>query len=316
MSVCPECGNPIPEFAHGVCYTCERNQRDYQRYGRRRPARRKRLVKSTSSKPIWSRKCWICGKKVRTDHVGSHLWHAHQLRPYATEKERQQARAAWEQKDKVKPGEKEVKSKTKKCPICDFEVPLDLVVAHKINHLRAKNKAGGPKVSVSTKRHSVPIKRQTHQVGKPMPVGIKGAQRHRESPQQMVNGINRLLEDIFGCPTRLSQILRKAGMSQPQIDLIRQNHLDPYLSDLVNRWILWWGSILPPACVAILISRYDLTRGTKQESFVANTLYKLSSSEKERLQAAALASLRKQEHKSRLGQIAVKEARTIIGRMK
>lgn len=37
MSVCPECGNPIPRWAHGICSTCERNERDYRRYGRRQP---------------------------------------------------------------------------------------------------------------------------------------------------------------------------------------------------------------------------------------------------------------------------------------
>lgn len=316
MSVCPKCGNHIPGWAHGVCYTCERNEQDYQRYGRRRPAWIKRPIKQSSSKPTGTRKCTICGKKVRKDHLKSHIWHAHQLSPYATKDERQRARTSWEQKEKVKLKKKDVKSKTKKCPICGYEVPLDLVVAHKLNHQRAKKKAEESDVSVSAKPHSDHTIRQTYQVAKPLPTEVRRDQDHKASSRQMVNGINRLLEDIFGCPIRLSQILRKAGMSQLNIDLIRQDHLDPFLSGLVNRWVIWWVLILPPVCVAILIRRYDLARGPDLESFVANTLDELSSSEKDQLRAAALASLRKQKHRARLEQITVKEARTILGRMK
>lgn len=43
--VCPRCGNNIPEWSHGVCYTCVRIENDHRRYGRRRP--------DTWSPPQW-----------------------------------------------------------------------------------------------------------------------------------------------------------------------------------------------------------------------------------------------------------------------
>ena len=37
---CSSCGNAIPPWASGVCYVCIRIEKDYKRYGRRRPGRR------------------------------------------------------------------------------------------------------------------------------------------------------------------------------------------------------------------------------------------------------------------------------------
>lgn len=37
---CSSCGNPIPPWASGVCYVCVRIEKEYKRYGRRRPGPR------------------------------------------------------------------------------------------------------------------------------------------------------------------------------------------------------------------------------------------------------------------------------------
>lgn len=47
-STCPHCGNVIPEWTNGVCYTCIRIEREYRRYGRRRPPLRNRPVPSST----------------------------------------------------------------------------------------------------------------------------------------------------------------------------------------------------------------------------------------------------------------------------
>jgi hypothetical protein len=35
--ICPKCGNQIPQWANGVCYTCARIEKEHRRFGRRRP---------------------------------------------------------------------------------------------------------------------------------------------------------------------------------------------------------------------------------------------------------------------------------------
>ena len=43
-----------------------------------------------------------------------------------------------------------------------------------------------------------------------------------------LDGINRLLEDVFKEPRRLSDILRDAGMGEDEIAQLRSEHLDAF----------------------------------------------------------------------------------------
>jgi hypothetical protein len=61
---CGKCGNPIPDWASGSCPTCNRIERDRQRYGSRRPAGnqpRKGVSKRTKSPPP--------GIELARDHI-------------------------------------------------------------------------------------------------------------------------------------------------------------------------------------------------------------------------------------------------------
>lgn len=82
MAICPTCGNQIPEWANGVCYTCTRNKREQKRYGKRRPD--KRPLSPETEPPTKKRRvtCSLCGKKIRQDRLPSHQWHAHAVKPF------------------------------------------------------------------------------------------------------------------------------------------------------------------------------------------------------------------------------------------
>lgn len=46
---CGQCGNAIPDWANGVCYTCGRIEKEQQRFGSRRQARTRSRKRGTSS---------------------------------------------------------------------------------------------------------------------------------------------------------------------------------------------------------------------------------------------------------------------------
>jgi len=50
----------------------------------------------------------------------------------------------------------------------------------------------------------------------------------------LLTGLNRLLEDIYGYPRRLSEILRDAGVGEDEITQLRRDHLDTYLAGLTS----------------------------------------------------------------------------------
>ena len=68
-----------------------------------------------------------------------------------------------------------------------------------------------------------------------------------QSPEILacLQSINRFLEDIYGHPRRLSDVLRDAGMGEDEIMRLRSDHLDAYLGGLLRRWRSWMAEILP-----------------------------------------------------------------------
>jgi len=60
-----------------------------------------------------------------------------------------------------------------------------------------------------------------------------------------LEGINRLLEDIYGHPRRLSDILHDVGIGEDEIAWLRCDYLNAYLAGLLRRWRSWMAEILP-----------------------------------------------------------------------
>jgi hypothetical protein len=73
-----------------------------------------------------------------------------------------------------------------------------------------------------------------------------------------LDGINRLLEDVFKEPRLLSDILHDAGMGEDEIARLRHDHLDAYLGGLLRRWRSWMAQILPSRRDDIIVRRYGL----------------------------------------------------------
>jgi AraC-like DNA-binding protein len=76
--------------------------------------------------------------------------------------------------------------------------------------------------------------------------------------QTRLQSINRLLEDIYGHPCRLSDILHDAGMGEDEITRLRRDHLDVYLAMLLRRWRSWMAETLPSRRNDVIVRRYGL----------------------------------------------------------
>ena len=348
MSICPKCGNQIQGWAHGVCYTCVRNKQDYKRFGRRRPARRRRPIAPPLPKPTYNKRCAICGKSVRSDRLNDHMWHAHNIRASATAAEIQRKRNAWDRKGTAKAKAKEknsrrrnqtkadrqmtgkdwkrkgrtkIKSKQKsgrpyrykKCPTCERYILLELIDSHMRSHQQAAKKP--IKQPVRRKR---PMIDRSRRKGSRAPK-IRSRRTDLQPDQktksrQLVNGINQLLGDVYDETTRLSHILLSDGVSQSEITLFKGDQLELYLFDLLDKWITWWSKIMPPGCVAILTIKYDLIVESEQKSKISRSLRYLSSAEKEQLLATAMRNFRTSNGKLILREIVVSEAKSAMAK--
>ncbi|MBM4467623.1 MAG: hypothetical protein FJ014_19065, partial [Chloroflexi bacterium] len=76
--------------------------------------------------------------------------------------------------------------------------------------------------------------------------------------QARLQSINKFLEEIYGHPRWLSDILRAAGMGEDEITRLRSDHLDDYLAGLLRRWRSWMAEILPSRRDDIVVRRYGL----------------------------------------------------------
>ncbi|MCA9930131.1 MAG: RecQ family ATP-dependent DNA helicase [Anaerolineales bacterium] len=80
--ICATCGNQIPKWANGICYTCTRNKQEQKRYGKRRPDKRPARPKTEASTTKRRVTCSLCGKKIRRDRLRGHQWHAHGVKSF------------------------------------------------------------------------------------------------------------------------------------------------------------------------------------------------------------------------------------------
>ncbi|MCI0395504.1 MAG: hypothetical protein L0322_11265 [Chloroflexi bacterium] len=224
--VCPRCGNQIPEWASGVCYTCLRIEKEEKRYGRRQSRRGSSTPHGKSRERSQDMvACYTCGKLVRADRLASHKWYAHGTKKGSKPKGDAQQVAVESQPLTT--------SSLIPCPICAFSMLADQLPEHLRYHERQ---------SIS---------------------GYVNRQLQRE-------GINRLLQDIYGAPHFLSDILREGGLSNEEIYRLRYHYLDEYLANLVRRLCVWWATTFAASQARFLILHYKLagqpglTTGTEE----------------------------------------------------
>jgi len=127
--------------------------------------------------------------------------------------------------------------------------------------------------------------------------------------------INRLLEDVFKKPRRLSEILRDVGMGEDEIIRLRHDHLDAYLAGLLRRWQSWMAEILPSRRDDIIIRRYNLNGPPRPSLADLGNEYGISRECVRQLEKDALKRLRHPARRRRLGHIAVEVAEEILNRL-
>ncbi|MBC8492940.1 MAG: hypothetical protein H8D43_04065 [Chloroflexi bacterium] len=132
--------------------------------------------------------------------------------------------------------------------------------------------------------------------------------------QARLQGTNQFLEDIYGHPRRLSDILRDAGMGEDEIARLRRDHLDTYLAGLLQRWRSWMAEILPSRRDNIIIRRYSLNGSPRPSLANLGNEYGISRERVRQLEKSALKRLRYPTRKRKLEHIALATAEDILDR--
>ena len=126
-------------------------------------------------------------------------------------------------------------------------------------------------------------------------------------------GINRLLHDMYGSDTYLSDILHENGLSSIQIELLRNRHLDNYLDRLVQELRAWLKKIFPWQHYETLCHLYQLHGRPATEAAALLEAYNIPSSKLEALQRVCLRQLRLPSRRQELEKRVVSVARAVIG---
>ena len=313
--ICPRCGNQIPQSAHGICHTCQRINKERQRYGRRRPKRRPSAYSSSGTSRGSGSKvtCKICGKKVRSDRLSSHKWHAHGVRPYSSD-ESKLLRQKQSHKQITPVDNSLPKDVLRSCPICNYSLPATELPAHLRHHGLESAKHQVVEASARKPMTSI-IRRRRQRVARTQrqPIHKKAKTPTHFDIGLRKQGINQLLQEIYGHPRLLSHILRAGGLNDKQINRLHDHHLSAYLLLVVRGWNAWWKASLPPLCRQILVQRYSLTGQPAPTPKELGAKYGISGQEVRQLQKRSLNSLRIPAHRQKLEKIAVQAARTVLG---
>lgn len=127
-------------------------------------------------------------------------------------------------------------------------------------------------------------------------------------------GINDLLQSVYGKPRLLSDILCDGGLSEKDIERLKQCHLDEFLELLIERWDNWWQQIFTSRARNIIIRRFSL-RGRPVAPY--ETLareYRISSSAIERSENKSVGRLRRIARRRELEDIVVRTGREFLMR--
>jgi hypothetical protein len=132
--------------------------------------------------------------------------------------------------------------------------------------------------------------------------------------QARLQSINKFLEDIYGHPRWLSDILRDAGGGEDEVTRLRRDHLDTYLAGLLQRWRSWMAEILPSRRDDIIFRRYSLNGSPRPSLANLGNEYDISRQRVRQLEKDALKRLRHPARRRRLEHISLEVAEDILKR--
>jgi len=125
-------------------------------------------------------------------------------------------------------------------------------------------------------------------------------------------GINRLLGDVYQRAYQISLILRAHHLSEQEIQMLQQQYLADYFDQLMAQLNRWFADILPLRAAAILIRWYALDDKPKASLHKLQQQYQYNALELIQIQRESLKRLQESQHKSKLEQIIVNTAKTIL----
>jgi hypothetical protein len=305
-AICPRCGNTIFDYQSGICNTCSRIAKEDRRFGRHKPRRTTSPVIGTKrlrSRPTVT--CSICGKEIRADHLVSHRWYAHNIKIFATAPDDPPAPPK-QRLHRAVPAHTQPDGPAVLCPRCHFSMPL----AHLPDHLRYHDWL----IKMAQEADELPISNIGITADPPEPSGTTLDKLYlsfkipEDTTSQRLRreGINRLLQDIYGSPRLLSDILNQGELTQDAINQLRREHLNRYITNLVQRLLAWWAIILPTSHARILVEYYQLAHLTETDSKA------LPSSAKPVIDLSILEPLQTTAKKARLEAIIVDVAQYLL----
>lgn len=130
--------------------------------------------------------------------------------------------------------------------------------------------------------------------------------------RRRLTGVNRLLEDIYGRPLLLSNMLRSSGLSETEIARLRHHHLNRCLAELTQRWDAWMGSILPSRRHYIVVRRYSFNGAPRPTLADLGKELGISRERVRQLQKSAVNRLRSARRRQSLENIALEVARAVL----
>lgn len=130
---------------------------------------------------------------------------------------------------------------------------------------------------------------------------------------EQLQRLNAFLEAFYQTPRRLSDILRDAGLSEQEIAYLRSQALEPYLTELLQRWQTLLPSLVGTRRRAdILIRRYGLNHAPALLLQQLGDSYGLSRERIRQLQVGALRRLCLPKHRQTFEQIALEAAQALL----
>jgi hypothetical protein len=131
--------------------------------------------------------------------------------------------------------------------------------------------------------------------------------------QEIVRGMHASLTDLYGCPTKVSSVLRVAGMNTSDIACLRQQRcLDRFTKQFCPRLWEWMGTTLGTKARTIVIESYGLYGGNPRSVSAIGRELGVSADHASALRGWALKNMRATAKRIELEGMLVTAARDVL----
>lgn len=132
--------------------------------------------------------------------------------------------------------------------------------------------------------------------------------------RKSLDGINRLLNDIYGSELLLSDILSNAGFKKEYIAEIKTKYLSIFLNELILNLDSWLQSTLTERRYFILVNRYEIKGEERLTLKEVGKKLNVSRERIRQIQKGIIKRLKPQKRKAELESLVVNVAKAIAGK--